>query len=337
MLADEASKAPKLALAGIGEFALRPIAHGDIAEYTKIPKPYYDRMLAEAPELLANNVNRWFGKYGDGGASRMVRTLDGFVRCLLSEAYRPLDNFDLAKAILPVLAERKLEIVSCEVTERRLYLKAIDTTEVKVPVGYKMGDGSHQIFDCCAPALVASNSEVGYGRLTLETGIYTKGCTNLSWWAEGGMKRTHVGARHKLTDAMQVENIDHLLSDKTKKITDAAIWSQVGDLVKAAFDPALLAKRCDKLTAAAQNKIGGKVAKVIEVTAERFGLNAGEQESVLQHLIEGGSLTQYGLQAAITRTAQDAADYDRATELEYLGGRVIELGQQEWAELASAV
>jgi hypothetical protein len=36
-----------------------------------------------------------------------------------------------------------------------------------------------------------------------------------------------------------------------------------------------------------------------------------------------------------TRTAEDAADYDRATELEAAGGRVIELAAAEWRSLAA--
>ena len=55
-----------------------------------------------------------------------------------------------------------------------------------------------------------------------------------------------------------------------------------------------------------------------------------------QHLILGGSLTQYGLHAAITRTAEDLADYDRATAFEQLGGKIIELPRAEWRALATA-
>jgi hypothetical protein len=36
---------------------------------------------------------------------------------------------------------------------------------------------------------------------------------------------------------------------------------------------------------------------------------------VLKHLILGGSLTTWGLANAVTRAAQDAESYDRATEL----------------------
>lgn len=329
------TNAGTMVLNGIaGEFAIGDIAHGQIAEHTGVPKQYYDRMVREAPELLANNVNTWFQKYP---ATRMVRTLDDRSRAFLSDKFRPLDNFDFANVILNAVAKRKMDVMSCEITEKRLYIKAVDQQLHRdVPVGYKMGDGSHRIFDTCAPVFMASNSEVGYGRLVLDTGIYTRACTNLAMFADGGMKRTHLGSRHRIVEATGVENIDHLLSDKTRQKSDEALWMQLRDVLSAAFEPARLTKRLEALAAAAEEKITGNPVKVIEVATKTFGLSEAESGSVLRHLIEGGSLTKYGLHAAVTRSAQDAADYDRATELEYLGGRIVELPRTEWQTLAEA-
>jgi len=71
------------------------------------------------------------------------------------------------------------------------------------------------------------------------------------------------------------------------------------------------------------------------VTARRFSLSADEGAGVLAHLIRGGDLTQWGLCSAITRHSQDLADYDRATELERIGGRLVELPRSDWMSLAS--
>jgi hypothetical protein len=315
------------------QFEISDIAHGQIAEHTKIPKPYYDRMAKEAPGLLANNVKTWFDKYP---AERMIRTLDDRNRAFLSNSFRPLDNYDFGQVILGACAERKLEIVSADITERKLYIKAIDKQEFQVPIGYKMGDGSHRIFDVCCPVFIASNSEVGFGRLSLDTGVYTHACTNLAWFTDGGMKKTHLGSRHKIVEATGVESIDHLLSDKTRQKSDEALWMQLRDVLGAAFDGKRIENRTERLASAATKKIGGDVPKMIELVRTNFGLTETEGGNVLRHLIEGGSLTQYGLHAAVTRAAQDSADYDRATELEYLGGRIIDLPQTEWAVLADA-
>lgn len=49
-----------LSVGSAGAFPLTDHAHGQIAERVGIPKRYYDRMRADAPALLAGNVNHWF-------------------------------------------------------------------------------------------------------------------------------------------------------------------------------------------------------------------------------------------------------------------------------------
>jgi hypothetical protein len=331
---EETGDKMRLSLDGVGTFGVTEIAHEQIAEHTGIPKRYYDRMRVQEPELLANNVDVWFRKHP---APRLIRTLDGNARGFLSDKFRALDNYDFAGATLPILAERKLQVMSCEITEKRLYIKAVDQQLFRdVPVGHKMGDGTHTIFDTCSPVVILSNSEVGFGRFVLETGVYTRGCTNMALWAGGGMKKTHVGARHALADGISVGDLDEIMSQATKKKTMEALWMQVRDVLSAAFNAEMFDKRLKRLEEAAQSKITGKIEKVMEVISDRFEFNDGERDSIFKHLIEGGSLTQYGLHAASTRAAQDVPSYDRATELEYIGPRVLELPRQEWARMAEA-
>ena len=40
---------------------------------------------------------------------------------------------------------------------------------------------------------------------------------------------------------------------------------------------------------------------------------------------------------AVTHFSQEVEDYDRATEFEALGGKLIELPVKEWKELAQAI
>lgn len=317
-----------------GQFAVGDIAHGQVAAHTKIPQPYYSRMREEAPELLVNNIETWFRKHP---APRMLRMLDGRNRAFLSNSFRPLDNYDFANVVLEACSERALDVVSCEVTEKRMYIKAIDKQEFQVPVGHKMGDGSHVIFDVCCPVFIASNSEVGYGRLTLETGVYTSACTNLAWFSDGSFRKTHLGSRHKIVEATGVEDFDHLLSHRTRQKSDEALWLQLRDVMKAGFDEGHIRRRAKMLEEAAEQKIDGSaVAGIVPVLQVRLGLTEREAGDVLGHLINGGQLTKYGLHAAVTRASQDADDYDRATELEYIGGGIIEMPRTEWEELLAA-
>ena len=51
---------------------------------------------------------------------------------------------------------------------------------------------------------------------------------------------------------------------------------------------------------------------------------------------EKGDLSGFGLVNAVTHYSQDVDDYDRATDFEALGGKLIELAPTEWKGLAHA-
>lgn len=308
-------------------FNMLDLAHGQLAEYAGIPMAYYRRMLADDPVLLATNINRWLKDRAEANERRMVRTLDGHVRAVLSDGYRPLENEDLAEAVLPVLLDQDLIIVSSEITERRLYIKAVDRRiERDVPTGRKMGDASHTFFDTCSPAITISNSEVGHGALSIETGVYTKACTNLAMIGTN-LRKYHTGKRAELSD-----EVFALLTDETKRKTDDAVWSQTRDLVRAAFDQAKFDATLKKLGDAAKDVVPAEQAvEVVERVGRKFNLLEGERKGVLARLIESADLTRYGLHAAVTRYSQEQTiNYDRATELERIGGDLIELPSRDW-------
>src|SRR5207248_9536063 len=121
----------------------------------------------------------------------------------------------------------------------------------------------------------------------------------------------------------------------TRAADDRAFFLKVGDAVGAIFDPARFTARIDQYREASERRIEADPLKMVEATARRLVPTEGEKSSVLQHLIRGGDLSAWGLANAVTRTAEDAPDYDRATELEAAGGRVIELGPADWRALAA--
>ena len=325
-----ADNAPMLKLGQMAPMPIGDIAHGQLAEYAGIPMTYYRKMLAEAPELVAVNANRWLRDHDE--ERRMVRTLDGKARAILSDKYRALDNYDLAEVVLPVLQQQGMLIMSAEITERRLYIKAVDKRITKdIPNGRALGDGSHVFFDTLSPAVTIGNSEVGFGSLYIETGIFTKVCTNLCSFG-ANLRKYHTGARASLSD-----DVYAVLTDQTKSITDAATFGQVRDILMAAFDATKFGDLTDKLQAATQDKIEvSSVSEIVEVVGKKHNLVEGERKGVLARLIEGGDFTRYGLHSAITRHSADVKDYDRATELERLGGQIIELPRSQWQEVLKA-
>lgn len=316
-------------------FKINDLAHSQIGEYCGIPKAYYERCRASNPDLLIHNVNTWIATHN--GEKRMVRTMDGTTRAFLSDAYRPLENEDLAAAILPVLLDKgQFDVMSCEVTDRRLYIKVVGKALSRelAKHGAHLGDGGHTIVRVAYPAVTISNSEVGYGALSIQVGLYDSGCSNLATFGERSMRKTHLGARHGLLD----ENMVAVLSDDTRRKTDQALWGQVRDVVAAGFDAERFNALVDTVEGAQADRIdkAADVVQVVKLAGTRLGINETEQKGVLQSLIEGGDLTRFGLYNAVTRYSQNVESYDRATELERIGAAVIELPKQDWAQIAKA-
>jgi len=75
---------------------------------------------------------------------------------------------------------------------------------------------------------------------------------------------------------------------------------------------------------------------VVERVGRKFLLNEGERKGILARLIEGADLSLYGLHSAITRHSADIDQYDRATEMERMGGDLIEMPANEARALIAA-
>lgn len=309
----------RMVISGQGDFGIRETAHEQVAGRLGIPKSYYDRMRSEAPYLLAHNVNHWLAS---GGEQRMVRTLDGQARALLSNRYRPLDDDQLAEAVLPALANAGCSVESAEVTDRRMYIKAVSPR-----LTFEVRKG-----DIVQAGLVISNSEVGMGGVRVEPLVYRLACLNGMIVQDHSLRKYHVGRGFGGDD----EGAQELYRDETREADDKAFFLKVRDTVVGSLQRDVFERVARSLTQAASDNISGDPVKVVEAAQKRLGLNEQERGGVLSHLIRGGDLTRYGLLNAVTRYSQDAADYDRATDLERLGGVVLELPQRDWKAIAEA-
>lgn len=294
-------------------------AHGQISDFTKIPRKYYNKMLEDgAGDLLATNVNHWFDKKPND--KRMVRTLDGQCRAFLSSRYRILDNSDMMEAVLPVLSTQDIQIASCDVTDKRLYIKAL----------FPKLEGEVSQGDVVQSGIVISNSEIGSGGLKVQPLIYRLVCTNGMILPDSSIKKYHVGR-----DQGGMGDIQELLSDATKEQNDRAFWMSVQDVVKASYNEAFFQDQLLKMREAAGVEIESKkLDKVVEVATKKMGFGETVQETVLDFLIRGGDLSKWGLANAFTASANDQEDYELATDLERAGGDIIELNQRDWNVIA---
>ena len=320
---------------GVGDmdFGINKIGHAQISEVTKIPKPYYDKMLVEEPALLADNVNTWFKK---NGTRQLFRTQFDQLRALRSDKFRTdMEYEDMATALLPVLLALDVDVMSCQVTDTRMYIKCVDKkiTRELAAIGGKFGDGKHNIVRCLSPAITISDSEVGYGGANVLTGLYDGFCSNLATFSERSVRKYHVGARHELVSEAHYT----MLTDDTKRKTQVASMAQLVDVTRAAFDRVQFDALASKVEGTQADKIeSDDLVQVVSLAAKTFGLNEIEGKSVLKELASGGDLSRFGLYNAITAASQGVEDYDRATDLERIGAQVIELPKDQWKRIAQA-
>lgn len=312
----------RLETAKIGDFAINTLAHSQIAMNAGIPKAYYDRTPASHPGLLAAQINHWFVAEPK---KHMVRTLDNYTRAVLSDRYRPLDNFDLLGAVLPFIMEHQGDMVvsSSEVTERKLYLKL--TMPSLVGPGAKVGD------EVCAGVAI-SNSEVGDGSLSVDPFIEILRCTNGMKVAKYGKRRNHVGKANGSDDAAEFYQND------TQQAMDVAFFKQIRDTVKGVLEPAGFQKILEHIRQSGDNKIEAKPEDVVEVLANKYQFSSATKDGIFRQLVDSNNgLSQWGLLNAINRQAQDEPDYDEASRLESISGDVLTLNASEWKVISTAV
>lgn len=304
-------------------------AHGQLASYTGVPKQYYDKLKAESPTLLSLNVNHGLEqqaqKTSRNGSpeNRMVRTIGGKVRAVLSSSYRRLDSYDLAQTVLPVLVENKFQVVSSEITETRMYLKALTP---KVTAEVKTGD-------VVQFGLMISNSDVGAGTFRVEPLIFRLICQN-GMITNTTIKKFHLGKN------MAGDDVQELLTQQTLQLTDQAFFAQVRDVVIASMTPQMFEAEVNKLREAAQLPIRNfDIPQVVELSMKAVGVDGeGIKQNIIQYLAngaDGAGLTKWGLANGFTYAAQqNEVSYDDSIQLERAGAKVIELHPGQWKKIA---
>ena len=255
------------------------------------------------------NVNTWLNKNPE---RRMIRVLDGKVRAFLSDRYRRLDNLELCAAVLPVIQEMKgANIESCEVTPTRMYLKVVNKKlKSEVTVG-----------DVVQAGFVISNSEVGLGSLRVEPLVFRLVCKNGMICKDYAQKKYHVGRQVNVSEDSAYE----LYSEETLAQDDKAFFMKVQDVVRNAVDSARFKMTVEKLRESTQIQLTNEPVKAVEILADKFQLTENERGDILRKLFIGGDNSRYGLINAVTAASKIAKTYDRATELERIGGEILEL------------
>lgn len=295
-------------------------AHGQIAEITGIPAKYYNRLLADDAALFAKNVNRWLGV---DGKNRMFRATTAHkLRAVLSDRYRRIDNYKIAEMVLPVLHDIPgMEIKALNVSDD--YMDIYATTPAV--------QGETRKGDIIQAYCRIRNSETGNGSVRVEPGVLRKVCDNGLILPDHRLKVTHLGRQIGLEDDLQ-----QVLTSEAQKAIDNALMIAMRDKIRFVMSGEALEKYAEKMGNLTSMEIKGDPAKGIELLTKKVGLTEEEGKNALLQLIKGGDATAYGLLNAVTFLAHDAPTFERASEIEDIGGKVLNLNKTEWRQVLEA-
>jgi hypothetical protein len=201
------------------------------------------------------------------------------------------------------------EVVSCEITDSRFYLKAVTpriTGEVKVGEVVQAG-------------VSISDSEIGVGKAKINPLIYKLACKNWLIVSDMSMERIHIGLRINDDDL----EVNGFYSQETIKADIGAFLLKARYAIRGILDQKVFTSVLNEAKVAAGMPIQNPEAEIIDVT-KRYQLTEEEHAGILRNFIDGGDVTRWGLVNAITKTAHsDVTNYDRSTELEEIGGNVL--------------
>jgi hypothetical protein len=341
----------------LGPLRMRPLAHQHLAMMCDIDRRYYERLRTQAPDLFDQNVNHWLKN--SPPRQRIVRAVEGEagtdVRAILSSRFALLDNDALLRMVEPVIAEQGLSIESCDVGEDTLTLKMVS----------KRLTGDVKVGDTVQAGLIIRNSEIGLNSVQASVFLKRLVCANgmvVNTRAGRGAVRRHVGRDwsapgHRSKGLLQGTSSgsstgsspgpsfagpyfgpvpDNVERDKWER----GIWDQLQESLRNSLNAGAFSDLLErlKLTTQMQTRLG--LDEVVERVGSTFHLRTHEQNTVLHHLsrdedVSRDGLNLWGLLNAVTRTAEDVEQYDRATALEELGGELALLSPRAWERLVS--
>jgi hypothetical protein len=224
-------------------------------------------------------------------------------------------------------------IASCDITDRFARVKLIiPSLTAKLRVGQTMQVGA-----------VIENSEVGLSKLRAWLFVNILECLNrqVSTRQVGFFSRRHIGGgRPTITT---VGNGSDYARELLGRQSTKQLYLDMGKSIADGLSENTVKMLAEPMQAAMQVKLQGSPDAAVAVVGKRFGLTEKEQRAIVMHILNGTAtgdgnvdMTIWGVQAAITRYSQDVASYDRASELEAIGGNVIDLKPNEWRVIAEA-
>ena len=321
-----------LGISGEANYNINDVALRQMGSWAHIPMSYINHMRNSGHhQLLVDNFNQWFEKPKHvNNFRRLYRGMagefsesSGVWRSFHSDKFQRVDHEHILEDILPALQELAEEfggirVVSCQITDDKMYLKVIfPELEAKV------------VGDVVRMGLSIGNSETGMSNVYILPLLDILRCLNGMVLPHRGVKRRHIGSA--IESDGQVTYAEDTIEANLKAIK-LQVRDSMTDVMNSFKDGSLI----KELEESGDSTKVREPAKAIEATAKLFSLTDKETDVAK---ISWGKLHDYskwGMMNAVTEVANTHESYDRASELEIIGGKIISMPSYQWDRIALA-
>jgi len=297
---------------GGSAYTMNDVAHGHMATKMRVPRSFYNR-VGDYPGLRTEMMNRFLET---DERTHFVRTMEGTARGILSDRFKPIDNIAILSAAAPVLRDMEIDFKSSSITDKRMYLQV---TFPNMNEEITVGDVVHY-------GLTITNSEVGFGMVTVSPTIWRLVCSN-GMIVKAAINHRHIGKQMEIGEDYSV------FSDEAIRADREAFNLKLRDTIQAAVNEASFESLVGEMKEAAGIHIANPVKTIKNIT-KKFSLSDESEEKLTDGLIREGA-TKWGLINAVTGMAHETKSPDYAYDLEIIGSKILKLSGKEWESIAA--
>ena len=157
-------------------------------------------------------------------------------------------------------------------------------------------------------------------------------CLNGMTTDEGGKRKKHLG---RVTAEGEIDYADDTIASDNETLS-----LKLRDIVKLCADESEFETRCTAMTEAADSTLyqsPERPLKAVELITDKFDLSEWESENVHEAYLRGQDYSKWGMLNAVTSVANnEKVPYDRASKLEKIGGRILQLNRDQWGTVCKA-
>lgn len=250
-----------------------------------------------------------------GADDEQVRDDLGYARALLSDSYRPIDNWDVMLTVIKGLRAAGFSshvVRQADLTDDRMYLRvSVPQINALAPTllrGYTSPYSRARGADnpVVEAGIVITNSETGGGAFTISPELVVQICSNGMTIKKDMIRKPHLGA--KMDEGIKI-------SEETRQANLALVASQVKDAVATFLDTEYLERVIAQIEDKSEATVDDPV-KAVETITQRPAFSKSDAKGLLAAFMDGGDRTQGGLMNAITAYSQQVDDADRAYEMD---------------------